>query len=284
MDKKAALNVVEEQVETLERIPKLHLNGTTKSQQIVILGATAVVSAVAGGIVAYKVASKKLQTKYEQIAEREIAEAKKFYGTLHKTDADLETPVAALKKYVGDEVIDELQYRSPLDGPMTEEEELLAVVDKEIEEETKARLEQVEEKVVEVVKNVFDDAHSDGDFDYDYELAIRIPGVPYILSQEEFMLNEPEYDQNTLTYFEGDDVLTDSRDVVINESETTVGDANLLRFGHGSKDNNVIYIRNEKLEIDFEVVRSMGEYTKEVLGFIQHDDRPGVRRFRSGDG
>jgi hypothetical protein len=97
------------------------------------------------------------------------------------------------------------------------------------------------------------------------------------------MENEPDHIQHTLTYFEGDDVLTDEEDQPINETDDTVGNANLLKFGHGSKDNNIVYVRNEKLDLDFEITRSKGSYIKEVLGFIQHDDRKRVRSFRRRD-
>lgn len=42
------LDATEDTLETLERIPKLALNGTTKKQQLIILGTTAGVSMLAG--------------------------------------------------------------------------------------------------------------------------------------------------------------------------------------------------------------------------------------------
>jgi hypothetical protein len=40
----------------------------------------------------------------------------------------------------------------------------------------------------------------------------------------------------------------------------------VLVFGHGSGDPNVVYIRNEKLQAEYEVLRDPGSYEIEVLG------------------
>lgn len=44
------LGTIEETAATLERIPKVNLNGTTKKQQFIILGTTAAVGLVAGSL------------------------------------------------------------------------------------------------------------------------------------------------------------------------------------------------------------------------------------------
>lgn len=45
------VDVVDETISTLERIPKVNLNGTTKSQQVIILGTVFAVGAIAGPVV-----------------------------------------------------------------------------------------------------------------------------------------------------------------------------------------------------------------------------------------
>ena len=42
-----------------------------------------------------------------------------------------------------------------------------------------------------------------------------------------------------------------------------VGD---LRFGHGSNDPNVVYIRNDRLKAEYEVLLNSGSYQEEILG------------------
>lgn len=271
MDKETTLNavektidVVEEQIETIERIPKLALNGTTKRQQMVILGVTAVVSALVAGGTTYILASRRLKVRYEKIAEQEIADAKKFYSVLHKKD-EFADPTALADPY--EDQVDNLKYKSPVDGPYETEKHLVPIVE-----------------VVPVVESVLL-AKTMGpiDFDYAHELRDRGFDAPYILHYDEFMQNNPEHEQVRVTYYEGDDVLADERDQPVPDTDATVGDDNLSRFGHGSGDENVVYIRNERLKIDFEVARSGETFTDAVLGFLKHSSPRTKKHHKSRD-
>lgn len=121
-----------------------------------------------------------------------------------------------------------------------------------------------EEEVV--MSNIFDthEAIDDG-----LDRSNRDISRPYILSYEEFMHDVGEhvdFTQNSITYYEGDNVLVDERDQPIPDLNTIVGERN-LKFGGVSGDDEIVYIRNHNLEVDFEVVRSYGTYAEEVLGF-----------------
>lgn len=270
---------VEEVIDTVERIPNVNLNGTTKKQQIIILGVTAAVSAASAGGLVYFLSKRTFKAKYERIAEAEIAEAKRFYGVLHKKDNKFSDPVEALKQRTED-----LGYAAKHSPEPAKDEEV-----PEVAEPTTRLIKEAQVRAVSVdeTRNVFEDAMpSDDTFNYEEEIRLRTETEPYIISYDEYFQGEKDYQQTTLTYFAGDDVLTDDRDQPIDESDKAVGDENLRRFGHGSKDNNIVYIRNDRLEIDFEVCRSQGKYTEEILGFIKHTDRPGsgkVRKFRDDD-
>lgn len=112
------------------------------------------------------------------------------------------------------------------------------------------------------------------------EMQSRGPVHPYVIHKDEHMANEDEFEQVTLTYFLGDDVLADERDTVIAEPDVIVGLDNLQRFGDGSEDPNVVYIRNPRLEVDYEVIRSEGTFAQEVHGFTDGDLRHSERRRR----
>jgi len=109
------------------------------------------------------------------------------------------------------------------------------------------------------------------DFDYDAELALRSPDQPYVISHDEFLEANPEYTQVTVVYYAGDNTLADEREQPVEDLNYTVGANNLLRFGHGSRDSNVVYVRNEKLEMDFEIQRSLGSFATEVMGYQNGD-------------
>ena len=132
------------------------------------------------------------------------------------------------------------------------------------------------------VRNVF--AQSDK-WDYEAELVARekASGKPHIIHQDEFFAQESEYTQTTCTYYVGDDILVDEKDVPVHNHTLVVGE---LRFGHGSLDPNVVYVRNTSLKGEYEILKHDGFYTIEVLGYEQEshldeaDARPTLRRFK----
>jgi hypothetical protein len=88
---------------------------------------------------------------------------------------------------------------------------------------------------------------------------------PRVISVNEYFNDMPRYEKVTVTWYEGDSVLTDQDDAVVEEFVVAIGEGNLL-FGHDSGDPNVVYVRNDRLSTDYEVVRSEGSYRVDVLG------------------
>lgn len=131
------------------------------------------------------------------------------------------------------------------------------------------------ERTVEVVRrNVFAEAGADDNWDYGVEVKQRDSSEPYVLHKDEFYaeeMSEHGFRQFTYTYFDGDDILADEDDKPIYNHHNVVGD---LKFGHGSGDPKVVYIRNEKRKEEYEVVKDPGLYSKEILGLeIEQNDR-----------
>jgi hypothetical protein len=209
---------------------------------------------------------------------QEIAEAREFYTAIHdkpsleEVAAELnpgdavrlvDTAIEAVNKYQG-----KIPYNSP---------EVLS-------ELPEGRVVSAEDP--KVTNNIFVDGRPmEDDFDYDAEIPLRSEDAPYIISRDEFNQGEKDYAQDTLTFYVLDDTLCDARDQVIPDSDGAVGDVNLQKFGHGSGDNNVVYVRNDRMETDFEVLKSKNSYAKDVLG-LRHADGGGSRkrpRFRGED-
>lgn len=111
---------------------------------------------------------------------------------------------------------------------------------------------------------------SNEEWNYEEEIASRTEDFPYVLHRDEFYGDgeEPEYTQSTLTYYVGDDILTNQEDVPIYSSEDTIGP---LMFGHGSEDPNVFYVRNDRLKAEYEVLRDSGSYSVDILGLDEDD-------------
>jgi len=134
---------------------------------------------------------------------------------------------------------------------------------------------------VRFIKSVFGEGHPD-EWDYELEYNSRKSHLPYVIHVEEYKLNELGCGQDTVTYYEVDDVLVDSADRVIDNHYAKLGP---LLWNHGSLDANVVYIRSETLNMEWEVLRSESSYALEVLGqsYEAQDEkelRHSVRRFR----
>lgn len=74
-----------------------------------------------------------------------------------------------------------------------------------------------------------------------------------------------------LTYFEGDDVLMDEDERIIRDIDGTIGLESLKNFGYYNPDPKVVYVRNNRLEVDFEVMRDEGSFAEQILG-VQTED------------
>ena len=261
-----------------------------KKTPVIVTGAS-VCSFVAGAAVSYFLTEKKVSRQYQQYVEKEIQEAKEYYRRLHKADeyATPQAAAAALNIYRGKDegdtpIFDELP-EAMKDAILKEEERLLAEVvkkqpwssppasDGDTTDDT--------DDLTEAVQNIFDKAD---EIDNEYELEIASMGMdyPHVISQGEYFQNEDEYEQVTLTYYEGDDILADEKDEVVSDVERVIGLIN-LKFGYRSGDENLVYVKNNSLKLLFEVARSHGKYSVEVMGFDDPDTKP-RRRSRGGDG
>jgi hypothetical protein len=90
---------------------------------------------------------------------------------------------------------------------------------------------------------------------------------PHVISLDEFSEERETYQKLTITYYAADDVLADDREQPIRDVVGTVGPDIGDKFGQKSDDPNIVYIRNSRLEVDFEVVLDKRPYTEVVLGY-----------------
>jgi hypothetical protein len=253
----------------------------------VILGLTGVVVGAGLGVGAYFLLRKRLSAKYEAYAQQEIEEVRASYKRRVRRQ-EYNTPeeaAEAMHAYQGEDIRPDFNRLSP-----REQAEVKLVVKNMLGEETETKVirgrggepgyVEVETETT-IEENEFIDDRPINPFDWnqDVELSKRDPESPYVISFEEFNENSTDWEQNNLVYYEEDDVLADERDNPVPEIEATVGYDNLKRFGHGSKDPNVVYIRNERTEALFEIIRNPGSFSDQVVG-LKHSDSPRKRRGR----
>lgn len=228
----------------------------------------------AGG---YFFAKKRLESLYEERITEEMADAREFYAGVYKTDEDGEplTPqqvmarrhpdsvkaAQAVREYQG---LDGEPEGTPHDDIM--DEELLA---KTVSKVSVARTDHGAAAIVEETKRV--NVFKDDTFDLEEEVKFRSDEKPYIITHEEFLENDGDLTELSLTYFKVDDVLVGEDSKPIENTDAMVGDDHLVRFGAGSGDPKVVYVRNEARECIYEIVKSKGSYLEEVLG-IPNDE------------
>jgi hypothetical protein len=221
-----------------------------------------------GFTVGYRIADKRLKTKYEGLAIHEISRMREHYFQKEKA-AQPKPPINEVIKERHEERYTEAELKAIAETnerfPAEEEEEVV-----------------VEETTQQV--NVFE-SDSEDEWDYRFEISQRTQGVPYIIHIDEFRENPLNHDQTTYTYYEIDDTLSDSRDTTVDDMDRVIGLGNLGRWGHGSQDPNVVYIRNEEIGLDVEVVRDRGSYSETVNKTIRHsaDTKQHPRRKRRFD-
>lgn len=247
------------------------------------LALTAVLSAGVGagaGILAY---ARVVEAQFQERLQAEIQEAKVFYQEMYSTptfvaeepspneSALLERVREATDEHDGppvDLVGQALSAMSTYDPEASEEEEELL-----------ARKSPV------VVNNIFTNATPPGEEVLGALMADRDPSKPYIITKNEYFQNEPDNEQIAFTYWEGDDVLVDDRYEFqpIEDHELVAGEDNLLRFGYGSGDENIVYIRNEAVDppMDLVITKSTGKYAVEVMAIDEGPHLEHVqKRFR----
>jgi uncharacterized protein with HEPN domain len=217
----------------------------------------AVIGVVAGVGVAYLVLSKRIEAKYEQLANEEIAGMRDHYDRKLRALDNIE------EKKTLDAVVKEQKYAIE----ENEGDGRVAYHKVEPDPETK------HPEALVSGQNVFEQPQEEvptPEWDYNKEIASRTNDTPFIIHRDEFMENRWEYGTTDLTYFEGDDTLSDDKDRVVAEQDI-VGIENLGKFGHGSLDKDVVYICNPVLSMLFEVTHSDGTYAQEVHGFEPED-------------
>lgn len=85
---------------------------------------------------------------------------------------------------------------------------------------------------------------------------------PRAITPEEFEENEDEYEQVTVYYFK-DGVVADMSDTPIEDVDGLIGLDNLKRIGEWEDD--VIHVRNDVLQRDYEVLRDYGNFSSLVI-------------------
>lgn len=208
----------------------------------------------AAGIgVGYLVARNQLEKRYARLLDEEIQRTKEFFGE-YEGPEDQEFMEQAIKTA---DAMTEYSGGETVVNPAKLAEAVTASIKREEGPVAYNRIASEEAPAGEVIaKTALDpDARS-----------------PYLITFAEFDANDTNAEQVTVSFFAGDGIVIDEDDNVIKPDrvEQIIGTDNLNKFGTNTEDPdmepNVIYVRCERFAMDFEVTRSPGKHSVEVLG------------------
>ena len=203
--------------------------------------------AAMGSLVTWKV----VKTKYEQIAQEEIDSVKEEY----KRVMDLQRKEVELYRNKQSAIQNESEESSEEQDdeyyPDDDERDFTASEKEQIEYyKLTSRYRKTEEDVEEKTNKEGDEEEED---------LVQYVNGPYVISPEEFG-DEPSFSTQPLDYF-ADGVLADGWGIELDLDET-IGEDAIDHFGDYVDD--IVYVRNERTEIDYEVTRDPRTYAEAV--------------------
>lgn len=238
-----------------------------------IVGGTAVVSLAAGGAAGYYLATKKATAELEAMIAKEAAAAKKHYS--HEMLIGIEKARAEmLEKFSDVDILEDDEADADIldedREPELSPEDLQTIANgKKALIDYSGMAGQEKPPLTELVpNNIFDGANSGspqpmpprderGKFmsrpNPAPQQIKKAEPTPYKISEEDFMINEPEHDQENCWYFVNENTLIQIVDQEVVEIPV-VGEVNLTLFPPAEGDApRSIYVRNEALQKDFDI-------------------------------
>lgn len=91
---------------------------------------------------------------------------------------------------------------------------------------------------------------------------------PYIITLEQFSEECAHYGKENLYYYKGDDTICDVDEQIVTAEGELIGYDALGEFD----DHNTVYVRNERLQIDYEIIQLNGKYSVLVCGMNDEKD------------
>lgn len=206
----------------------------------------------------------------EDRAERRARQMAKDYTTLVADVQGIISENVYLTQQLGsaNDRIDDLEHRIAAATPVEVTPEVslrdVAEATPEVEDGPEPTDAQLEAQTTEL-RNLIAPYVADEQAQEDFMLQARqqlqgeaLSDPPMVISQEEYAHDEEgqDFDKHTIHYYGKYQTLLDEEDEVIPQSEieNVVGFRSLRRFGDKSNQPDVVYVRNKRLEIDYEVV------------------------------
>ena len=164
------------------------------------------------------------------------------------------------------QITDEEYYPFGMKSDAEEYEEVIQMADEQMDSEPLVTVNLVDREIP--------------DWDWDQQISYREGNDIYPLHRDEFHSNERGFEQEEIMFFMTDAVLCDQQGHPIENPGAVVGQ---FTWGFGSGSEDLAYIRNERLNCEYEIVRMEGSYASEYLGIEPEEERRPHGRMRPED-
>lgn len=236
-----------------------------------ILVGVALISGSTGALVAHEVTKKRLIDEFNEELRRELDIQRTLAKVppikeLSEKEKQLEPTADAAEQivdeYLGEVIVVDDDEEEGLPEPSPERKVYNLAADR-----SDAPLRSVEEERA----AVFIQPHDGGLFKYDDEIPNRSEDEPYVISEDEYIYQEKGYETACLTYYKLDDSLCDDKEILVDNVDMLIGTENLKRFGHGSTNEDVVFVRNDGIGMEFEIEQVNRSYKSFVMGFEEDE-------------
>lgn len=242
------------------------------NKTVVIGIATSATSLVVGSFAGYLVAKRRLERKYEEIAQQEIAEARRKFKMFYKKE-EFSRPGGFLQ-----DDDDEEEFDNHL--PMFDQ--AVTAVLKTYDPPQNFALDDHNPGTnghplavdIPVQRNVFEEQEmTDDDTEEQFPvIGPRESGRPYVIDFATFDAGELGYRNITLTnYADGALVEEGDRNEDLNVAQDLIGEESLEHLGWERGQPNVVYVRNDRLRVDYEVISDERRFGADMLGGFEDD-------------
>lgn len=251
--------------------------------------ASSVASLAVGSVAGYLVAKRKLERKYEDYANEKIAEARRKFKIFYKRDDEGKPTSLASTDDEEDEnlpIMDEAvtailnpvlaQYDPPrqfsipqkTNGHNPSSNEFVDPYDPRPHDTDKdgTPLEEANEQHWNVFERQLDNMDDDTEEQYPV-LGDRVEGKPYVISTAEFNADDRGYIQVTLSYYADGTLVEEGNPAEeMLKVQDVLGPNAIKYFGYDPDEPDTIHVRNDRLRIDYEVVKDERRWGQDILG------------------
>lgn len=216
-----------------------------------------------GGVVGWQITKK----HYEAEAEAEIQDIKKFYiDKLDELTSDAEE-INPLTIELSEEQKEEVQ-------KAWEDEKTYHKLVTPYHQMSKPSLEDIRAEAEHPEEDDSEDLEGTGISEIvEQAKPSSLPG-PIVISEEEY-ISDYRFEKVTITYYKEDQTLADEDETIIDDVEAVVSQKAIDELV--AEDLDAVYVRNERLGIDYEVAMNENSYHEVVLGILDDDEEVGGR-------